>query len=432
MSREMKDSGIEWIGEIPKDWKVCRIKNIFNRKNSKAKQENPVILSLARSGVKIRDISTNEGQIAESYYSYNPVETFDLLINPMDLYSGANCSCSKVSGVISPAYINIRAKKGVDPFYYDYYLKTQYWSKALFAHGKGVSFDNRWTLSVDTFMNYYVPFPPYGEQCLIAEFLRDKCGYIEEIQEKTKSSIEELKNIKQAIITQSITKGVYNKRKLKKSNIKWIGEIPIEWKITPLKYCATLRAGITLGKKYESNVKLIKVPYLRVANVQGNYIDLSNMAEIDVEPKEVQKYLLHKGEILMTEGGDRDKLGRGTIWNGEINPCIHQNHVFALKVDENKLMAKFFDYVTSSDSARIYFDITAKKTTNLACTNSTTILNYRFALPSLEEQEEIVSYLDAKCGEIDKLIKIKEQYLIELENYKQSLIYEYITGKREV
>ena len=103
MAREMKHSGIEWIGEIPKEWKIGQVKQCFTRKNEKAQQDNPTVLSLARSGVKVRDISTNEGQIAESYYNYNPVEPDDLLINPMDLYSGANCSISNVYGVISPA-----------------------------------------------------------------------------------------------------------------------------------------------------------------------------------------------------------------------------------------------------------------------------------------------------------------------------------------
>ena len=121
MSREMKNSGIPWIGEVPKDWEVRKVKNAFVRQNEKAHQENPIILSLARAGVKVRDISTNEGQMAESYYDYNPVEPYDLLINPMDLYSGANCSMSLVSGVISPAYVNLRAKGGSNPRYYDYY-----------------------------------------------------------------------------------------------------------------------------------------------------------------------------------------------------------------------------------------------------------------------------------------------------------------------
>ena len=105
--KQMKDSGVEWIGEIPENWGTVKVKQAFVRKNEKAQQENPVVLSLARSGVKVRDVSTNEGQVAESYYNYNPVSVGDLLLNPMDLYSGANCSISEVEGVISPAYVNL-------------------------------------------------------------------------------------------------------------------------------------------------------------------------------------------------------------------------------------------------------------------------------------------------------------------------------------
>ena len=107
--REMKDSGFSWLGYIPDNWDIKKVKHCFYRKNEKAMQNDPVILSLARSGVKVRDISNNEGQMAESYFNYNPVDIDDLLLNPMDLYSGANCSISKVKGVISPAYVNLRA-----------------------------------------------------------------------------------------------------------------------------------------------------------------------------------------------------------------------------------------------------------------------------------------------------------------------------------
>lgn len=153
--RKMKSSGVEWIGEIPENWKAVKVKQAFVRKNEKAKQENPVILSLARTGVKVRDVSTNEGQVAESYYNYNPVSVGDLLLNPMDLYSGANCSISYVEGVISPAYVNLRSRNGYYSKFYDYYFKAQYWMMVLFAHGKGVSFDNRWTLNNETLMNFY-------------------------------------------------------------------------------------------------------------------------------------------------------------------------------------------------------------------------------------------------------------------------------------
>ena len=122
--REMKDSGIKWIGKIPLNWKIGKVKDVFTRKNEKANLENPTVLSLARSGVKVRDISNGEGQLAESYTNYNPVEINDLLLNPMDLYSGANCSVSKVEGVISPAYINLKAKGNNNSTYYDYYFKV--------------------------------------------------------------------------------------------------------------------------------------------------------------------------------------------------------------------------------------------------------------------------------------------------------------------
>ena len=158
--REMKDSGLDWIGIIPKDWSMKRVKHIFIRKNAKAMQENPVVLSLARAGIRECDISNNEGQIAESYFNYNLVEIDDLLLNPMDLYSGANCSISKVKGVISPAYINLRGINDVNPVFYDYYFKVQYWVMAFFSYGKGVSFDNRWTLNADTLMNYPVVSMP--------------------------------------------------------------------------------------------------------------------------------------------------------------------------------------------------------------------------------------------------------------------------------
>ena len=193
--RKLKESGIEWIGKIPEEWNVCKVKDIFFRKNEKAKIENPTVLSLARTGVKIRDISNGEGQLAENYSKYNPVEIGDLLLNPMDLYSGANCSISEVEGVISPAYFNLRTKKDDYAKYYDYYFKTQYWGMVLFAHGKGVSFDNRWTLNSETLMNYYLPHPSLEEQNRIVIFLDKKIGEIDNAIEKTKETIEDYKKL---------------------------------------------------------------------------------------------------------------------------------------------------------------------------------------------------------------------------------------------
>lgn len=217
----------------------------------------------------------------------------------------------------------------------------------------------------------------------------------------------------------------------KDSGIEWIGEIPAEWKLAQLGRFVTISSGISVGRIYPPETELVEVPYLRVANVQGDHIDLSDVAVIKVTKEEAEKYKLHSGSLLMTEGGDRDKLGRGSLWSGGIENCIHQNHVFEVCPNEN-LLVRFLDYVTTSDVARIYFDITAKKTTNLACTNKTTILKFKLPIPSVNEQQEIISYLDEKCNVIDNLIIKKKQLLTELEAYKKSIIYEYVTGKREV
>ena len=220
MARKMKDSGIEWIGMIPEEWNIKKVKHCFVRKNEKAEQENPVILSLARSGVKVRDVSTGEGQIAESYYNYNPVSVGDLLLNPMDLYSGANCSVSKVNGVISPAYINLGAKDNNNSSYYDYFFKTQYWGMVLFAHGKGVSFDNRWTLNAETLFNYFLPVPSVLEQEKIARFLDEKIGAIDELVIRTRESIEEYKKYKAVIIDEAIKNEECSKYKF-----RYLGEL---------------------------------------------------------------------------------------------------------------------------------------------------------------------------------------------------------------
>lgn len=430
--RELKNCGIAWIGAIPTDWRVGKVKHAFIRKNAKAMQDDPIILSLARSGVRVRDISNNEGQIAESYFNYNPVEPGDFLLNPMDLYSGANCSISNVSGVISPAYINLRAKAGYVAKYYDYYFKTQYWAMALFAHGKGVSFDNRWTLSVETLFDYAIPIPPTAEQIQIVEFLDKQCSEIDALITRTKDSVAEYKKLKQAVITQAVSKGVRGERPMRSCEYSWINQYPADWSVAQLKNYAALRSGITLGKKYPYGTDLIEVPYLRVANVQGDHIDTGDIATMAVTAEEIEKYGLKANELLLTEGGDRDKLGRGSIWHGEISPCLHQNHVFAVTTDESKLRVRFLDYVTSAESARIYFDLTAKKTTNLACTNSTTIMRFRFAVPPIGEQDEIVAYLDEKCLHLNSLISKKEKVIKELETLKKTVVYEYVTGKKEI
>lgn len=294
--REMKDSGIRWMGDIPSDWNVERVKHGFVRKKEEAHQENPIVLSLARAGVKARDISNNEGQIAESYYNYNPVDVDDLLINPMDLYSGANCSISKIKGVISPAYINLRYCEGHNPNYYDYYFKVQYWMMAFFAHGKGVSYENRWTLNAETLMNYPIIVPPFNEQCRIVKYLDLKCSQIDAIIEKQQTIIEKLKEYKLSLITECVTKGLNSDVKMKDSGYECIGLVPYTWEICRLRNIGIPQNGISKGAEFFGE----GYPFVSYGDVYKNYSLPQNVNGLIMSTEEErEKYSVRENDIFV-------------------------------------------------------------------------------------------------------------------------------------
>ena len=419
--REFKHSGFEWIGEIPTNWCVGKVKHAFIRKNAKAMQEDPVILSLARSGVRVRDISTNEGQIAESYFNYNPVEPGDFLLNPMDLYSGANCSMSQVSGVISPAYINLRAKEGFVAEYYDFYFKTQYWAMALFAHGKGVSFDNRWTLNADTLFNYAIPIPPVEEQKRIASYLTRKSAAIDSVINQTSSSIAEYKKMRQAVISQAVTKGIRGERPLKDSGIKWAQQIPVDWNsINPKAMFTQRKDKATQGERQLTASQQHGVIY------QDEYMALTGAKIVTVEKDfDILKHV-EAGDFVISmrsfQGGLEYSTNTGSI-----------SSAYVMLIPNLEMVEpRFFRWLFKSS---VYINA-LQSTSNLVrdgqAMRYSNFAQVRLYTVPLDEQREIADYLDQKCAEIDELIEKKEQFLVEMENYKKSLIYEYVTGKKEV
>lgn len=409
MSREMKNSGVPWIGEIPNTWEIRKVKDVFVRKNEKAHQDNPVILSLARAGVKVRDVSTNEGQMAESYYDYNPVEPFDLLVNPMDLYSGANCSMSLVSGVISPAYVNLRAKGGASSRFYDYYFKTQYWSMAFFAHGKGISFDNRWTLGVDTLFRYNVPFPSVLEQQKIASFLDRKCAEIDEMIALQEKIVEELKAYKQSVITEAVTKGLNPDVTMKDSGIEWVGEIPEHWRITTIGRLFRVSAGGDAKWDIYSDKQDNEHPF----PVYTNTLDKNQTYAYTSIP-------VYKGDTITVTG--RGDIGRAFYRKTPFDAIIR------LLVLEKRysLDCRYFAYFINNV---IHFFTNSAAIGQLSAVQ---VVPYNVCHPSIEEQTDIADYLDTKCTDIDNLILLKLSKIDSLKEYKKSIIYEYVTGKKEV
>ena len=429
MARKMKDSGIEWIGEIPEGWEVSKLKYLGRYVNGYpfkpddwGDKGKPII--------RIQDLTGSndspnyyDGDIDAKYH----IKNGDILVSwaaTLDAFIW-----NKGDGLLNQHIFKAIPQEEKITSYFFFWMIKEAMQNMNNDNKHGIFMQH---VTLDVFNNFSVPLPPLSEQKRIATYLFQKISEADIMLDDTLSSITGYKKLKQAVITQAVTKGVRGEREMKDSGVEWIGEIPKEWRKTQLRHCATIKSGITLGKSYSKDTVLIERPYLRVANVQGGYVDLNDLATIEVTPDEDLKYRLHSGDVLMTEGGDRDKLGRGCVWHDEITPCLHQNHVFAVQTNETVLLPEFLEYLTASDVGRSYFDVTAIKTTNLACTSSSKVLAFTIPLPPIEEQIEIVSFIKERSLELNKLIMKKELLVQELESYKKSLIYEVVTGKREV
>ena len=437
--RKMKDSGIEWIGEIPEGWEISKVSYFYEvqlgkmlqpQKKSETDTEEKYLCA-ANVGKNSLSLDT----LKTMWFSQTEKHQFDLKEGDLLVVEGGDvASCAIIETPIRNLFFQ-NALHRVRPLHNESVAFLRYWLMTAKSYGYIDLICNKATIahfSKEKFIALPILVIPQDIQSKIVSFLDLECKQIDDLLSKSRSSIEEYKKLKQAVITQAVTKGVRGEREMKDSGVEWIGEIPKEWRKTQLRHCATIKSGITLGKSYSKDTVLIERPYLRVANVQGGYVDLNDLATIQVTPDEDLKYRLHSGDVLMTEGGDRDKLGRGCVWHGEIEPCLHQNHVFAVQTNETVLLPDFLEYLSASNVGRSYFDVTAIKTTNLACTSSSKVLAFTIPLPPIEEQIEIVSYIKKRSLELNKLIMKKELLVQELERYKKSLIYEVVTGKREV
>lgn len=422
LTREMKDSGVEWIGEIPESWKVSKLKHVLYEKKEKNDSDEPIILSLARSGIKVRDISTNEGQLAESYLNYNKVDSGDLLLNPMDLISGANCNVSGVKGVISTAYFNLNPRGKNNIYYYEYYFKLQYWEKILFAHGTGVSYENRWTLNRETLLNYTLPLPPVEKQKSIANFLDNKTKEINNIISETKEVIKEYKNYKQSLITETVTKGLDKNVQVKDSGIEWIGETPKYWKIIKLKYLVAANEK-TLGSKIDSEYEF---RYVNIGSVDlhKGITEYENIKYKD-SPSRARR-IVKKGDLIISTV--RTYLKAITTIEDDNNVIVSTG--FAV-LTPKRIKEKYLEYITKTN---FFVGEVIRNSVGVSypAINTSDLLEIKILYPPLKEQEKIVIFLDKKVSKIDHIIETKEKLVEEMQAYKKSLIYETVTGKREV
>jgi type I restriction enzyme, S subunit len=211
----------------------------------------------------------------------------------------------------------------------------------------------------------------------------------------------------------------------KPSGVEWLGEVPEHWEVKPLKRVAEIQTGLAKGKEVELDGS-VEVPFLRVANVQDGFLDLENVHMITIQESSLSRYLLNPGDVLMNEGGDFDKLGRGCIWDGVISPCIHQNHIFAVR--PHSIRPSWLNVYTSSKQANSYFISRSKQSTNLASISSSNLMDLLVPIAPDSEAEEILGFLDRETAKIDALIA-EQQRLIELLQEKRQAVISHAVTK---
>lgn len=425
MARKYKDSGIEWIGQIPKEWRICLTSSLFHEhKEKNIGLKNTNLLSLSYGKIKRKDINTNEGLLPQSFETYNVIKVGDIVFRLTDLQNdkrSLRTGLCEEEGIITSAYVTLRANNAVYCTYFHYLFHSYDECKVFYGLGDGVRQGMNW---VDV-KNLVIFEPPFYEQQKIADYLDKVCGEADEMIALQEKMIEELKAYKQSIITEAVTKGLNPNVPMKNSGIDWIGEIPEGWKVKRLKEIFLLQTGTT-PKDYANGLDTDNLI---------NWFTPSDVSEMNCELNGSQRHLSKnvadgegiklypKGSLIFVAIG----ASAGKI--GYINIEGYSNQQITALIPQNNCYSKYFYYYMLADRKRIRDNAFF---TTLPIINNGYLSSVKILLPPLSEQQSIASYLDTKCSEIDSLIAIKQQKITELKEYKKSVIYEYVTGKKEV
>lgn len=426
--REMKDSGIEWIGAIPQAWKTDRLQwhlKEINVSNNPIQTQNILSLTIEAGVIPYAEKGNQGNKAKEDYSQYKIAFPDTLVINSMNVIIGA-VGISQYFGCVSPVYYVFEPIEGTDLRYIYYLFTNTGFQKEMRKYAKGI-LEIRLRISSNDMLKRIVPSPPFKEQQRIADYLDKMCAEIDAVLEKTRASIEEYKKLKQAVITQAVTKGIRGDRPMKGSGIEWIGEIPAGIPISRV----GLHFDIVLGKMLcsapvDDNYTLES--YYCAADVHFEGLSNGEKKKMWFSPDEKEQYCVKNGDLLVVEGGAG--AGGCAIAASTDVPIYIQNSIMIVR-SKGISNIRYLRYLLECLVKKGYIDVVCNKATIPHFTKDK-LANVPFIVFSQSEQEEIAEYLNEKCAGIDALIVKKQQYLTEIENYKKSLIYEYVTGKKEV
>ena len=436
MAREMKDSGIEWIGEIPIDWKLVPIKYVASY-NDDTLGEN-IDSGYEFDYIEIGSVEYGKGitQVEHLKFEDAPsrarriVRKDDIIVSTVRTYLRAIATVQDSDNmqIASTGFVVIRAK-AINPEYLRYSMLSESFIGMVEAYSTGISYP---AINSSTVVGFKIPVPDSQKQKEIAFILNNKCSKLDNALEKTHASIEEYKKLKQAVITQAVTKGIKDNREMKDSGVEWIGSIPIGWRLVPFRH--------VLKERQEKNSPIKSVERLSLSIDLGVTLYAEKTTNLDRFKDDFEQYkLAYEGDLVMNSMN----MIVGATGVSDYFGCVSPVYYTFYDELEDHVTAKYCEYIFRSKTMLrvlyslgkgIYAIVRGEDRVNTCRlkVSKEDLKSIIIPVPPVEEQREIVSYLKKKCAAIDELIAKKEQYLSEIENYKKSLIYEYVTGKKEV
>ncbi len=434
MARKMRDSGVEWIGEVPEGWEVNLIGTFYSQRSEKVSDRDYAPLSVTMKGV-LSQLAT----VAKTDDGDNRklVKKGDFAINSRSDRRGS-CGISEYDGSVSLINTILMPRGEMDPRYYNWLFHTEAFADEFYKWGHGIV-DDLWTTRWSEMKRIQIVAPPLPEQRRIADYLDEKCAAIDGAVDELKRGIEDCKAWKKAIIFEAVT-GKANvlaaknakvaKRQMRDSGIPWIGEIPEGWEVRKAKSTLLANDGGVWGEDpYGENDTIV----LRSTeqSLDGK-LCINNPAYRHLSDTERNRFLLKRCDLIITKSsGSRDHIGKTSLIDESVGnlKCCYSNFIQRIRVAGSP---KYYWYLYNNYIVKSQFDYLCTTTTGLNNLNAGIIGNVVIPIPPLPEQQAIADYLDEKCAAIDALVAEKEKLITDLEAYKKSLIFELVTGKREV
>lgn len=419
---EYKDSGVQWLGEIPSHWEMQRWRFLLTENKVKNTDCKEKVQLQFKYGDIVRKANQDEDtDVLETISKYTVVAPDDIMINGLNLnydFISQRVAQVRENGVITSAYVSLRPTSLAHSRYYTYFLKSMDFKKMFHGMGTGI----RLTLSYNELKNQFIPFPSIEEQQAIANYLDTATAKIDEAIAQQKKMIDLLNERKQIIINNAVTKGLNPDAAMKDSGVDWIGEIPEHWEVTMLKK----KSQIILGKML-SNAPGSQYEYFCAKDVHYNSADDTDLKQMNFTDSERQQYQVIKGDMLIVEGGAG--AGGCAIYKGNKSAYI-QNSIMIVRGNED-MINEYICYFMQSINKRGYIEFICNKATIPHFTKEK-VGAVNIAVPPIEEQKAIIEYINKSCTPIDGAISTASKQISFLLERKQIIINDVVTGKVKV